>query len=298
MIINQGNLRDLFVSFNGAFQQGFRDAPMDMAKVAMPVPSTTTEEHYAWLGQFPKLREWLGDRQVKAMASHDYRIKNKKFESTVEVGRDQIDDDKYGVYMPMFQEMGYAAKTHPDEIVFNLLANGFTEACYDGQPFFDADHPVGIPGNGAVASVSNLQAGASPAWFLLDTTRPVKPIIFQKRRDYDMRGVFNLNDEKVFMSDTFLYGVDARVNGGFGFWQQAFGSQATLDAANYADARQRMMAFRSDEGRPLGIRPKLLVCGPSNEGNALEVLKAARNAAGATNIYQNTAELLVTPWLP
>jgi len=299
MIINRGSLSDLFVSFNAAFQQGFRDAPQDWGSVAQSVPSTTTEEHYAWLGQFPQLREWVGDRQISAMASHDYRIKNLKFESTVEVDRDNIEDDTYGVYKPMFQEMGYAAATHPNQIVFPLLSNGFANLCYDGQPFFDADHPVGLPGAaGGVTSVSNTQAGASTPWFLLDPTRALKPFIFQMRREYDMRGVFDLNDEKVFMTDKFLYGVDARVAGGYGFWQQAYGSQADLTTANYAAARQAMMAFKSDEGRPLGIRPALLVCGPSNEGAALEVLKAQRNAAGATNIYLDTAKLLVTPWLP
>ncbi|MDI3259690.1 MAG: Mu-like prophage major head subunit gpT family protein [Sinobacteraceae bacterium] len=298
MIINRQNLRDLFVGFNAAFTQGFRDAPQDWPKIATPVPSTTREEHYAWLGQFPRLREWVGERVVNAMASHDYRVVNQKFEATVEVARDDIEDDHYGVYKPLFQEMGYAAATHPNDIVFPLLAAGFTGICYDGQPFFDADHPVGLPGgSGGVVSVSNVQPGSGAPWFLLDVSRALKPIIFQKRREYDMRGVFDLNDEKVFMTDKFLYGVDARVAAGYGFWQQAFGSKDVLSAANYAAARQAMMAFKSDEGRPLGIKPTLLVCGPSNEGAALEILKAERNASGATNIYRGTAELLVTPWL-
>ena len=41
----------------------------------------------------------------------------------------------------MFEEMGRAAATHPDELVFETVANGFTEECFDGQPFFDTDHP-------------------------------------------------------------------------------------------------------------------------------------------------------------
>ena len=31
---------------------------------------------------------------------------------------------------------------HPDELIFNLLKNGFTSPCFDGQNFFDTDHPV------------------------------------------------------------------------------------------------------------------------------------------------------------
>jgi len=291
MIINQANLKTLFTAFKAAFNEGFRTPDRYWDQVATLVPSTTKEEKYAWLGQFPKLREWVGDRHIKSMAAHDYSIRNKKFESTVGVPKDDIEDDTYGVYTPLMQEMGFAAATHPDELVFTLLAAGFTTTCYDGQYFFDTDHPVG---NGTVA---NTNGGTGNPWFLLDTRRPLRPLIFQRRRDYQLRAMTNMDDERVFMADEFRYGVDARVNVGFGFWQQAYGSKQTLDVSNYAAAREAMMAFKSDEGRPLGIRPNLLVCGPSNEGTARAVLEAERNSNGATNIYRNTADLLVVPWL-
>jgi len=291
MILNQANLKSLFLAYKAAFNTGFREATTWWQQVATPVPSTTKEEKYGWLGQFPRLREWVGDRQVKNIAAHDYSIRNKKFESTVAVPRDDIEDDTYGIYTPLMQEMGHAAATHPDELVFGLLAAGFNTVCYDGQYFFDTDHPVGD------GTVSNVQTGTGNPWFLLDTRRPLRPLILQRRRDYAFRAMTNMDDERVFMADEFRYGIDGRLNVGFGFWQQAFGSQAVLDATNYAAAREAMMAFKSDEGRPLGIVPNLLVCGPSNESEAKQILQAEREASGATNIYRNTAELLVVPWL-
>ena len=295
MILNRANLNDLFVAFNAAFKGGFGKAQSDYVKVAMTVPSSTSDEHYAWLGQFPKLREWLGERQIKQLKSHDYRIKNKKFESTVAVIRDDIEDDKYGVYSTMMAEMGLSAATHPDELVFALLLAGFSTPCYDGQNFFDTDHPVGRENP---TSVSNHGGGAGAAWFLLDTSRILKPIIFQKRRDYDFRSLTKLDDDHVFKTDEFVYGVDARVNVGFGLWQLAYGSKQTLNAENFNAGIAAMLAFQSDEGRPLGTRADLLVCGPTNRAAALEVVKAERNAAGATNINQNAVNVLVTPWLP
>ena len=291
MILNQANLKSLFLAYKAAFNTGFREATTWWQQVATPVPSTTKEEKYGWLGQFPRLREWVGDRQVKNIAAHDYSIRNKKFESTVAVPRDDIEDDTYGIYTPLMQEMGHAAATHPDELVFGLLAAGFNTVCYDGQYFFDTDHPVGD------GTVSNVQTGTGNPWFLLDTRRPLRPLILQRRRDYAFRAMTNMDDERVFMADEFRYGIDGRLNVGYGFWQQAFGSQAVLDATNYAAAREAMMAFKSDEGRPLGIVPNLLVCGPSNESEAKQILQAEREASGATNIYRNTAELLVVPWL-
>lgn len=297
MIINRQNLNDLFTGFNAAFQRGLQGAESHFAMIATTVPSTTSEEHYGWLGKWPGLREWIGERQVKQLASHDYRIKNRKFESTVGVDRDEIDDDRFGIYGPMMESLGDSAGTHPDELVFGLLKDGTAQLCYDGQNFFDTDHPVGREGDGGVVSVSNNAGGGGTPWYLLDTRRPLKPLIFQKRRDYQFRSLNKLEDEHVFMHDEYVYGVDARVNAGFGFWQMAYRSAQTLNASNLNSAIAAMSSFKGDNGKPLNINPSLLVVPPSLRDVALETVKAERNAAGATNINRNAVEVLVTPWL-
>lgn len=112
-------------------------------KVATVVPSTTGEQDYKWLGQMPGMREWIGEREVQALAAYDYLIKNKKFEMTIGVPRDDIEDDKYGVYTPLFSNMGEAAALQPDELVFGAMMSGFNEKCYDGLSFFNTAHKVG-----------------------------------------------------------------------------------------------------------------------------------------------------------
>jgi phage major head subunit gpT-like protein len=293
LIVNQANLADLFTAFKTQFKEGFAAFQKEslQARLATRVPSSTRENHYAWLGQWPELREWIGDRHLKGLAAHDYRIANRKFESTVEIPRDDIEDDTYGVYSPVVNGMGFAASQHPDKLIFELLAAGFVELGYDGQAFFDTDHPVGA------GVVSNTGGGGGTAWYLLDTGKPLKPLIYQVRREYDLKAMTDRGDEAVFMRDSYRYGVDARVNVGFGFWQQAYASKQTLDAAAYAAARAAMMSVKSDEGRPLGIMPRLLIVPPALEAAGLEILNAERDAAGATNVWRGTAELLVVPWL-
>ncbi|MFZ2269050.1 MAG: Mu-like prophage major head subunit gpT family protein [Azonexus sp.] len=291
MLINRENLSAMYNGFKTAFVNAFAGVKPVWQQIATLVPSSNKVENYGWLAEFPRLREWVGDRQIKSIAASGYQITNKKFEASVGVPKDDIEDDTYGVMAPLFQEMGYAAATHPDELVFALLAAGFTTTCYDGQYFFDTDHPVGD------TTVSNHGGGSAAAWYLLDTSRPLKPIIFQKRRDYELKSMTDAQDEAVFMRDEYRYGVDARCNVGYGFWQMAFGSKQTLDETAYAAARTAMMSFKSDTGRPLGISPKLLVVGPSNEGAALKLIQAEKLANGADNVYRNTAQVLVVPWL-
>lgn len=50
---------------------------------------------------------------------------------------------KYGVYTPLFSNMGEAAALQPDELVFGAMMSGFNEKCYDGLSFFNTAHKVG-----------------------------------------------------------------------------------------------------------------------------------------------------------
>ena len=291
MIINQTSLQAIYKSFSTIFNEAFSGVQTLYQRVAMVVPSSVREETYAWLGAFPRMREWIGERHIKDLGLHSYSIKNKDWEATIEVDRNDIEDDGIGVYNPILRELGRSAGVHPDELVFDLLGKGFTTTCFDGQYFFDTDHPVGD------GTVSNSGGGAGTAWYLLDVSKAVKPLIFQSRRDIQFVNKDRPDDENAFMRKKYVYGVDRRDNAGFGLWQLGYGSRQTLDAANYASARAAMMTFKDDEGKPLGMTPNLLVVPPSLEGEAREILMNERDASGATNKWRNTAELIVVPWL-
>jgi phage major head subunit gpT-like protein len=297
MIINTAALSALYKAFNTAFQKGFAGVPPMWNKVATLVPSGTGTEDYGWLGKIPGMREWIGDRQIQNLALHSYSIKNKPFESTIGVKRDNIEDDQLGIYSPMFEMMGQNASEHPDKLIFALLAAGFATACYDGQYFFDTDHPV-IQADGSVASVSNYQAGALAPWFLLDTRRPLKPLIFQERKKPSFVAMDKETDANVFTRAEYLYGIDSRCNVGFGFWQMAFGSKSDLDNANFEAAYDAMGAFKADGGDPLGVKPSLLVVGASNASAGRKIVEAQLINGGDTNTNFKRVELLECPWLP
>ncbi|MBB4066269.1 Mu-like prophage major head subunit gpT family protein [Gellertiella hungarica] len=277
------------------YQNAFAAAPSMYASVATIVPSTTREEIYSWLGDMPKMREWIGDRRVKQLTAKGYSITNRKFEMTIAVERDDIEDDKLSLYNARFQMMGQSAAQHPDEIVFELINGGFSTLCYDGQNFFDTDHPVGQPGQ--ETSVSNMQAGSGEIWILADLSRPLKPFIFQKRRDYEFTTKEDgRTSDHVFMKDQYLYGVDARVAAGFGFWQMAFGSKAELTSANLRAAYTAMTEFKDDEGRKLNIKPTHLIVGNTNHFKARDILMSEQ-INGSTNVDRNLVQLLHAPLL-
>lgn len=143
MIVNGANLRAIYQGFNTIFNKAFEEANPQYARIATVVPSTASEETYAWLGDIPGMREWVGDREIQNLTSSGYTVKNKSFEVTVGVPREAVEDDKIGLYNPSVQMLGNSAALHPDELVFGLLKQGTKEKCYDGQPFFSESHKIG-----------------------------------------------------------------------------------------------------------------------------------------------------------
>lgn len=295
LTVNAANLNIINQAFNAAFKRGLdRTKPM-WQQIAMLSPSSTAEEKYGWLGKFTKFREWIGERQYQNLVMHDYAIKNKTWENTVAVSRDEIEDDQFGIYSPVVEQLGQDATLHPDSLVFTLLQAGFSTTCYDGQYFFDTDHPVGAPG--AQVSVSNFGGGSGTAWYLVDTTKVLKPVIYQRRRPYTITPKTALTDDNVFGRNEFVWGADGRGNVGFGLWQLAYASKQTLDVDSYAAARAAHQSFKGDDGQPLVITSNELWVPPSLEQAALECVQAERLANGASNVMRNTAKVVVCPWL-
>jgi len=161
LVINGANLLALYKNFRTIFNEAMAAAVPQWDKIAMSVPSGTAIESYNWMGAFPKMREWIGDRQISNLKAYDWTIKNKDWETTVAVPRNSIEDDQYGVFSPIIRSMGAAAVIHPDDIVFALLANGFTGKGYDGKTFFATDHASGsnkASGGGSAFSVTSYEA--------------------------------------------------------------------------------------------------------------------------------------------
>ena len=300
LLVNKSTLSAVFINLKTTFNKAFEAAPSNWQKIAMLVPSGSSQNDYTWLSNFPRMRKWIGDKAVKALEAFKYTIVNDDFEATVEVDRNHIEDDTLGIYAPQAEMAGHSAAQLPDEIVFDLVDNGFNNTCYDGQYFFDTDHPVGdgvVSNKGTVALSVATQAAAQAsygaartamrkvkddegrplnitpnvllvppaledtanalmkndrledgkpnpykgtaevvvdarltsdtAWFLLDTTKPVKPIIYQERKKAVFVQQTDMNADDVFNRRKFKFGAEARAAGGYGFWQTAYGSTGT-----------------------------------------------------------------------
>lgn len=86
------------------------------------------------------------------------------------------------------------------------------------NPLYNAVEPVVEP---------RLDEVSTTAWFLVDDTKPLKPLLCHDRRDVTFRAQDQANADAVFDRDEYRYGADARYEFKYYFWQTMHGSDGT-----------------------------------------------------------------------
>ena len=145
-VINTGLLTK---GLRSEFFDRFENTTRYYEDLATRVPSTSDSETYGWLGTVPKMREWGTGRLAQGMRSESYSVENLKYESTIEVDRDEIADDQTGQIRIRVGELAQRAATHKDYLIGQLLINGATSGynSYDGVTFFNDAHVSGDSGS-------------------------------------------------------------------------------------------------------------------------------------------------------
>lgn len=270
MDINHENMDTLFRAlrrdFEGAYKHG--ESPEGDA-IATTIPSSTSSTRFDWLGDLPEMREWLDRRELHQLASYNYEVFVKHYEVSFRADRTQIEDDNIGIYKLKALSGGEAARLLKVREVTKALSNGDTGLCHDGQPFFDESHPVGEDGDiDLVSNLFNDGDGVEP-WYLMDTTRTIKPIIAIDRQKARFQSITDLSNLHVFMHKEFLFGADARMGTGYGLWFTAGRNEGTVNYNNLDAMYKAMVDYRgnkkNEDGRrkKLGIKPNLIVCAES-----------------------------------
>lgn len=137
-----------------------------VTKVGMLSNSDQETETYAWLGQAPQMREWIGGRHSKELPESSFELKNKMFESTIEFKLKDLRRDKSGQVQARISDLARRTNSHWASLASATIAAGETTVCYDGQYFFDTDHSEGKSGtqsNDISVDISTLPAAVHGA---------------------------------------------------------------------------------------------------------------------------------------
>lgn len=271
-VVTQALLDALRVTFSAAFTKGKTTPKIIGDFMSTPVPSGASINTYGFLGDLPIFRKWVGEKRLKTIMEKAYQLLNEPYEATLPIHKHQVSDDQLGLYPALFEGWGQEGAQWMDRLRFLALAEGHLRECFDGQNFFDNDHPQ-FDDADTVWSNSDTTAGGQP-WFLVDCSKPLKPLISQEREAPHFWWVNQLTDSEVAKTGIMTAYGEARGAVGYTLPFLAYRSTRVLSPANYILARDAMKAFKDDNGEPRGVRPTHLIAGISNHQLAKDTFKA------------------------
>lgn len=146
-------LRSIFI------EQLAKEKPLTDA-IATSIKSNSDLESYGHLSEAPTPREWATgtDRQPQALSEKKLIVTNKRYEASISIGREQLDDQAAGLgaLKPRIQELATRASNFKSKMAIDMLIAN--PNALDGNSFF-GDH--GAAGNNAVSGSGTTASAVS-----------------------------------------------------------------------------------------------------------------------------------------
>lgn len=299
-VVTSAQLETHRVALNGAFKKGLNAVTSVEEALMELVPSTTGTNIYPWLGAFPKFRKWVGERRYQTMKEYEYALKNEPWSVEMTIDVWAWADDTIGTYAGIISGWGRSAKTFRAERVIEALKKGHQLPCYDGQNFFDPNHPYEYKDDAGTHTgvYANMAGdGSANAMYFVDLSQPLKPILFQNREEPSFWMQTNAQSEYIQMNKKVPLHADARCAAGYTLWQLAYRLTSPLTATTYKAACDFAASLKDEFGNPLGIRYTHIVYGNSNKVAVKTLFLKEKVDGGDDNIYYKDIETLESKWL-
>jgi phage major head subunit gpT-like protein len=142
MEVTAANLAGINKSFQTRFNKARGNVTTFYKTLCMECPSSAGENVYGWLADLPQIGKVVGEYIKKRLQTLGYRLSNEKFGNIIEISRESIEDDQYGLYGNIAAANGRRAEQVPDIELIQLLCNAFSATKgkdYTGKAFFAAD---------------------------------------------------------------------------------------------------------------------------------------------------------------
>lgn len=145
------------VGYRAAFFEGLSESTDAWRQFTFDVSHTGSEEVVIWASMDADMPEFKGQRQYVDVEFHQLDIKAIERLKGFRVPRKDQRSDRWMLYSGKARQLGRDVRIAENRLGFDFLKQGFAATyglAYDGQLFFDTDHPRA---NGALQS--NIQAG-------------------------------------------------------------------------------------------------------------------------------------------
>ncbi|KKL07856.1 hypothetical protein LCGC14_2581800, partial [marine sediment metagenome] len=138
----------MYINIKRDFQQALavRKHESLFPLVSSVIKSTGKSNQYDMSFIINRMNPWLGSRTREKIALDTISLVNEKFETSLDVSRDDIDDDALGLLEMQLSGLPIIAQNFYDEKVFDVYNDHITDtettyaAGFDGFPIFAIDH--------------------------------------------------------------------------------------------------------------------------------------------------------------
>ncbi len=147
-IVTTAAIDQIKTGYHANFLDGMANANPQWDMYATRMQSSGDQDTYPILHALPQLREWLGPRQFNDLKFSSYTLPNRKFEGSVSLPVEAVEDFadnktlKVDMISKAMRQLGRNVALWPEKLVTEAIIAGGATTCYDGQYFFDTDHPV------------------------------------------------------------------------------------------------------------------------------------------------------------
>lgn len=152
MDLNRETMDAIFTALNAALNKGIAQAWTEWQKWCMIVNSSSSIERYPMALITGAMREWIGGRVINSLDAKKLDVRNRDFEHTEGVNRNDIEDDSIGFYNALFESMGVNAANLWPMLATETACNPGKWA--DGTAFYSSTRKLGK------ATINNVVSGA------------------------------------------------------------------------------------------------------------------------------------------
>jgi phage major head subunit gpT-like protein len=192
------NLTQLEKELKAVFWYQYEQYGQPFSSFVTEMPSESDEELYAFLMSFPEIHEFKDMRQIQRIEDMPWTLRNKKYEGTIAINQDEIDDNKANGHLIEARQLGEAAAGFFDDLIVTLIeANGL---CFDGQNFFDTDHKLGVE-----TAWANTRGGTGTSYAQLTTDFDTASSAILARKNPKNKPYFKQKPNWLILSPAPLY---------------------------------------------------------------------------------------------
>lgn len=147
-VVTRDYLEGIRSNFRALFETDFQAAQafQGWEGLVSLQPSNNERNVYNWFGTVPRMQDVTSGQVARqGLASYNFAIVNKEWQSLLEVERAALERDQLGLVTPRINQMSMEAARHPGEMVMELVEENPDLTWQDGSgvslnlgPYFDS----------------------------------------------------------------------------------------------------------------------------------------------------------------